>query len=97
MATATCRALPSGQRDNRTPVGRFLDGAQWKGWNGRLLVSMMRGERIVVLQLDAGGMATNDATVDLPAARTRTLVQGPDGNLYLATDSGEIWRVVPNR
>ncbi len=25
-----------------------------------------------------------------------SLVQGPDGNLYIATDAGEIWRVVPN-
>ena len=74
----------------------FLDGKQWRGWNGRLLVSMMRGQRIAVLQLDARGMATNDATVELPSTRTRTLVQGPDGNLYTANDDGEIWRVVPS-
>jgi precorrin-6B methylase 2 len=54
---------------------------------------MMGGERIVALELDARGMATNDATVELPAARTRTLVQGPDGNLYTANDAGEIWRI----
>jgi aldose sugar dehydrogenase len=74
----------------------FLDGKQWRGWNGRLLVSMMRGQRIAVLELDARGMATNDATVELPSTRTRTLVQGPDGNLYTANDDGEIWRVVPS-
>lgn len=74
----------------------FLDGKQWRGWNGRLLVSLMAGRRIVVLQLDARGMATDDATVELPAARTRTLVQGPDGNLYTANDDGEIWRVAPS-
>jgi len=74
----------------------FLDGNQWGAWYGRLLVSLMGGRRIAVLQLDARGMATNDATVDLPSTRTRTLVQGPDGNLYTANDDGEIWRVVPN-
>ena len=74
----------------------FLDGNQWKGWNGRLLVSIMNAQRIAVLQLDAGGMATGNATVDLPAVRSRSLVQGPDGNLYVATDAGEIWRVVPS-
>ncbi len=74
----------------------FLDGNQWKGWNGRLLVSIMNAQRIAVLQLDAGGMATGNATVDLPAVRSRSLVQGPDGNLYVATDGGEIWRVVPS-
>ena len=74
----------------------FLDGNRWKGWNGRLLVSLMRGQKIAVLQLDARGMAVGDATVDLPSTRTRALVQGPDGNLYTANDDGEIWRVVPN-
>lgn len=74
----------------------FLDGEQWKGWDGRLLVSLMRGQRIVLLKLDARGMAVDDATVGLPSTRTRTLVQGPDGNLYTANDDGEIWRVVPN-
>ena len=74
----------------------FLDGTQWKGWNGRLLVSIMGGDRIVVLQLDSAGMATGNATVSLPSTRTRSLVQGLDGNLYTVTDSGELWRIVPS-
>jgi len=74
----------------------FLDGDSWKAWNGRLLVSLMRGQRIAALQLDARGMTVADATVDLPDTRTRALVQGPDGNLYTANDDGEIWRVTPN-
>ena len=74
----------------------FLAGDPWKAWNGRLLVSMMRGQRIAVLQLDGRGATVADATVDLPATRTRALVQGPDGNLYTANDDGEIWRVRPN-
>jgi glucose/arabinose dehydrogenase len=74
----------------------FLDGPTWKAWNGRLLVSLMRGQRVVALQLDARGMTVADTALDLPATRTRALVQGPDGNLYTANDDGEIWRVVPN-
>ena len=74
----------------------FLDGTQWKAWNGRLLVSIMDGQRIVVLQLDAAGMATSNATVNLPSTRSRSLVQGLDGNLYVVTDGGEIWRVQPS-
>jgi glucose/arabinose dehydrogenase len=74
----------------------FLDGERWKGWNGRMLVSMMRGQRIAVLQLNPQGMAMGDETVDLPSTRTRALVQGLDGNLYTANDDGEIWRVAPN-
>lgn len=74
----------------------FLDGAQWKAWNGRLLVGIMAGERIVVLQLDPAGMTTGTTDANLPAARSRSLVQGLDGNLYVVTDGGEIWRVVPS-
>jgi glucose/arabinose dehydrogenase len=79
----------------------FLDGPQWKAWNGRLAVGIMGANRLVVLQLDSAGMATSateltEPPYNLPAARYRSLVQGPDGNLYIATDSGEMWRVVPN-
>ena len=74
----------------------FLDGTQWKGWNGGLMVGIMGGQRIVVLQLDSAGMATGNVTANLPSARSRSLVQGPDGNLYVLTDAGELWRIVPS-
>ncbi len=74
----------------------FLSGTQWKAWDGRLLVGVMAGERIAVLQLDPAGMTTGTSNANLPAARSRSLVQGLDGNLYVVTDGGEIWRVVPS-
>ena len=74
----------------------FLSGPQWKAWYGRLLVGVMAGERIAVLQLDPAGMTTGTSNANLPSARSRSLVQGPDGNLYVATDGGEIWRIVPS-
>ena len=74
----------------------FLSGSQWKGWDGRLMVGIMGGQRIVVLQLNAAGAAAGTAVANLPSARSRSLVQGPDGNLYTLTDSGELWRVVPS-
>jgi aldose sugar dehydrogenase len=75
---------------------QFLDGAQWGAWNGRLAVGIMAAPRLVVLALDAAGIATDVVDVALPAVRMRALVQGPDGNLYVATGTGEIWRVVPS-
>lgn len=74
----------------------FLTGTQWRDWNGRLAVGIMRANRLAILQLDAHGTTTNATDAALTAARYRALVQGPDGNLYIATDGGEIWRVVPN-
>jgi glucose/arabinose dehydrogenase len=74
----------------------FLSGAQWKGWDGRIAVGIMGAETLQILALDSAGMATGMTLASLPAARYRSVVQGPDGNLYISTDGGEVWRVVPS-
>jgi glucose/arabinose dehydrogenase len=74
----------------------FLIGSNWRGWEGRLAVGIMGGQRLVLLTLDANGNVTADENVALPAARYRSLVQSPDGALFVVTDAGEIWRVVPS-
>ena len=79
-----------------TGPAEFLVGTQWRAWNGRLAVGIMGANRLIVLELDANGAVTSETEVDLPRARYRALTQGPDGNLYIATDSGEIWRVTPS-
>lgn len=72
----------------------FVTGPQWRAWHGRLLVGVMADLRLDVLHLDDAGTAlAGRASADLPRARYRALVQGPDGQLYVATDGGEIWRV----
>ena len=72
----------------------FLSGPQWKGWDGRLAVGFLRGARIEILDMDDRGMtAKATAILDLPAQRMRSLVLGPDGALYIATDAGDIWRL----
>lgn len=72
----------------------FLNGAQWQAWDGRLAVGFLRGGRIDILQVEAAGMTTNAVTVaGIPKERMRSLVQGPDGALYVAIDAGEIWRL----
>jgi glucose/arabinose dehydrogenase len=75
----------------------FLEGNQWKDWNGRLAVGIMGAERLDILTLDIAGMTTATKTVSgIPSERVRSLVQGPDGALYVATDRGEIWRLAPS-
>ncbi|WP_411279277.1 PQQ-dependent sugar dehydrogenase [Gemmatimonas sp.] len=73
----------------------FLTGTAWRGWNGRLAVGLMAGQRVDVLTIDGAGVTTERVSVDLPSARYRALTMGPDGSLYVATDGGEIWRVTP--
>jgi glucose/arabinose dehydrogenase len=75
----------------------FLDGPQWRAWNGRLAVGIMGGERLEILELNAAGIATGTVQASLPGVRFRALTLGPDGNLYIAAEQeGEIWRVVPS-
>ena len=73
----------------------FLTGAQWGAWEGRLAVGFLAGQRVEVLDLDAAGMTTSHTRLDLPRQRMRALVQDPTGDLYIAVDKGELWRVAP--
>ena len=76
----------------------FLAGTQWRGWNGALAIAVLKGSKLLVLSIDAPGtgvVAETSAVTD--QGRLRSAVQGPDGNLYLATDAnpGRILRVTP--
>jgi glucose/arabinose dehydrogenase len=76
----------------------FLSSTQWRDWDGALAVGILGGERIYILRMNATGDMLTHTPVNLPQnARIRTLVQGPDGFLYAATDSdsGQIWRLTP--
>jgi glucose/arabinose dehydrogenase len=85
----------------------FLSGAQWRNWDGALVVACLDGspsvgQRLLVMHLDAGGAALTAAPVSALArtVRLRSAVQGPDGALYIVTDgasgTGAIWRVTPS-
>jgi len=75
----------------------FLSGNQWKAGNGRLGIGIMAAKTLQIIELNGPGLGIGNTIVTgLPANRMRSLVQGPDGNLYVATDEGEIWRVTPN-
>jgi glucose/arabinose dehydrogenase len=87
-------------------TGTFLSGPQWKSWDGRMILGYAGigihgtsvGNRLDVLNIAADGLSATRTTVNLPmpAARFRSLVQGPDGSLYVATDEGAISRLAPN-
>jgi len=87
-------------------AGTFVSGPQWKAWNGRMIIAFAGigihgtavGNRLDVLDIAADGTSATRTTVSLPmpAARFRSLVQAPDGSLYVATDEGAISRLAPN-
>ena len=75
----------------------FLEGPQWKGWNGKLAVALMRDQRLDVVTLDAKGVVSSVETAKLPSLRLRTLVPGPDGALWGSTDDGQILKITPEK
>jgi glucose/arabinose dehydrogenase len=88
-----------------TAGGGFVNAAAWKDWRGALVLGQLSGRRLLVLQLTANGNAVRSATPLLQqlGVRLRTVAQGPDGALYVATSSEhnvndvrtEIWRLRP--
>jgi aldose sugar dehydrogenase len=86
--------------------GTFLSGAQWKSWDGALVVACLDGspdvgQRLLVMHLNPAGTALTEPAVTALArgVRLRSAVEGPDGDLYVVTDGtgsdGAIWKVVP--
>jgi aldose sugar dehydrogenase len=83
----------------------FLTGDQWGEWDGAMVVGYMGigfggtpiGQRIDVIELDddLSVVDVTEMTLPMEPGRFRTLVQGPDGNLYTATDAGMIHRLIP--
>ena len=91
-----------------TSSAEFLSGAQWGPWDGYLAVGIMGigfggtpiGQRIDVFELSASLDEVYDVVeMTLPASmeagRFRSLVQGPDGSLYVAVDEGTIHKLTP--
>jgi glucose/arabinose dehydrogenase len=72
----------------------FLEGEQWLSYNGRLAVGFMAGSKLMILEIN-GDNVVIDAQTALTGAEFRALTLGPDGNLYVATNQGEIWKIVP--
>lgn len=75
----------------------FYTGSQFPAWRGNLFVGALAGQMLVRLEIngDTVGKEERFAIGD----RVRDVRQGPDGALYLATDSnnGRILRVTPRR
>lgn len=55
------------------------------------------GQRISLIHMTQDGSVEDIGEMPLPegSARFRSVVQGPDGNLYIALDEGAIHRISP--
>jgi len=84
----------------------WLEGKQWKQWEGRLAVGYAgigihgtaTGNRVDILDISKDGLSSTREELLWPtfAGRFRHVSLGPDGALYVADESsGNIYRVTP--
>ncbi len=105
-------AMPPATNNNGLSQGTssatYLTGKQWGAWDGSLAVGIMGigfggtpvGQRIDVITLSKDGMSATDVTpmaLPMAAGRFRSVVQGPDGNLYTSVDEGTIYKLIPGK
>ncbi|MEU3273570.1 PQQ-dependent sugar dehydrogenase [Saccharomonospora sp. NPDC006951] len=94
----------SGETSTEAPSGAaFLEGEQWGELNGRLAVMALRGQKVLLFQLNEQGTAVTDIALpdELNDAygRLRGVRGGPDGALYVTTSDGpndKLLRVTPS-
>ena len=66
----------------------FVNGSQWRNWNGALVVANLKASRLQVLRLSPDGQSVVSESAALTdRGRLRSVVQGPGGFLYVVTDS----------
>jgi glucose/arabinose dehydrogenase len=75
----------------------FYTGDLFPNWKGSLFVGALAGQSLVRLELDGETVTNEERLLGDLNARIRDVRQGPDGAIWLATDSsdGRIIRVTP--
>jgi aldose sugar dehydrogenase len=75
----------------------FLSSDRYPGWKGSLFVGTLRGQSLIRLQLDGRQVLKEELLLTGMRSRIRDVRQGPDGWLYVLTDSadGQLMRLMP--
>lgn len=76
----------------------FYMGAEFPGWQGNLFIGALSGRLLVRLELDNRSVTHEERLLETFGERIRDVRLGPDGRLYLLTDSrnGALLRLEPS-
>ena len=97
--SATPAMWSSGFPTVATSGATFLTDPRWGAWRGSLAVAELKGQGVLLMRMHpTPGPSRVVATTTLPqvegVARIRTLMQGPDGALWLTTSNGTGDRII---
>ena len=75
----------------------FVTSERYPDWQGSVLIGTLRGESLRRLSLDGNRVVDEEVLLSGANARIRDVRQGPDGWLYVLTDSadGQLLRLQP--
>jgi aldose sugar dehydrogenase len=75
----------------------FYTGDRFPAWKGNILIGALRGQRVSRLELDGNRVVREEQILQDLGERIRDVRQGPDGHVYLLTDSpnGRLLRLTP--
>jgi len=75
----------------------FLTSERYPGWKGNLFMGTLRGQSLIRLEVDGNTVTKEESLLGTANARIRDVRQGPDGYLYVLTDSadGQLLRLMP--
>jgi glucose/arabinose dehydrogenase len=91
----------SGRTTQAVCAAEFLEGPQWGAFEGALVVTALKGAKLLVLSLDGSGAVSGVSVPEEtngPFGRLRAARLGPDGALYVTTTNGEddkLLRITP--
>lgn len=94
----------SGFRTVAPSGATLVQGPQWGAWDGALIVAFLKDSKARVMLLDGAGGIASSSPILPHGIRLRSVVQGPDGDLYVSTDQSgftldpvdAIWKVTPS-
>ncbi|MBM6401537.1 PQQ-dependent sugar dehydrogenase [Phycicoccus sonneratiae] len=82
----------SGKTTQAVCAAEFLEGEQWGAFDGALVITALKGAKLLVLTLDEDGSVADVAipkATNGPYGRLRAARLGPDGALYVTTSNGD--------
>jgi glucose/arabinose dehydrogenase len=75
----------------------FLTSERYPAWKGNLFMGTLRGQSLIRLEVDGSSVVKEESLLGSANLRIRDVRQGPDGYLYVLTDSadGQLLRLQP--